>query len=93
MTSVLYLKLGLVFCNNMDHVLDINRKTALDFTKKARQFLNLPKSLFECDIKRCNPKLYKGPKGQAAIRRAKKGLALIKKADSNLHKLCNLLEL
>lgn len=76
----------------MEHVLDVNRKTALTFTKKAREFLNLPRSLFECDVKKCNPKLYCGRKGKATIRRAKKALVIIKRADVNLSKLCRLLE-
>lgn len=76
---------------NMEHVLDINRKTALTFVKKAREFLSLPRSLFECDVKMCNPKLYHGRKGKASIRRAKKGLVVIKRADQNLARLCKLL--
>ena len=76
----------------MQHVLDINRKTALDFTKKARQFLNLPRQLFECDIKRCNPKLYSGSRGTSAVKRAKKALTIIKRAEQSLTKLTKLLE-
>jgi len=76
----------------MQHVLDVNRDTALQFTKKARQFLNLPKSLFECDVKKCNPKLYTGRKGLACIKRAKKALVIIKRADQNLGKLVKLLD-
>ena len=78
---------------SMQHTLDINRKTALEFTKKARQFLNLPRSLFACDVKMCNPKLYHGKKGKATIKRAKKALVIIKRADSNLARLCKLLEI
>jgi hypothetical protein len=76
----------------MEHALDINRQTALAFTKKARQFLNLPRSLFECDVKKCNPKLYTGRRGAATIKRGKKALTIIKRADQNLAKLMKLLE-
>jgi len=74
------------------NVLDINRQTALSFTKKAREFLNLPKSLFECDVKQCNPKLYHGSKGKAAIKRAKKALTIIREIEQKLKRLCKILE-
>lgn len=76
----------------MKHVLDINRQTTLSFVKKARQFLNLPRNLFECDIEKCNPELYKGSRGASAVRRAKKGLEIVDRVDGDLKKLCALLE-
>jgi hypothetical protein len=76
----------------MEHVLDINKRTALTFTKKAKSFINLPRNLFECDVKKCNPELYKGRRGKATIRRARKALVIIKRIELNLDKLCKLLE-
>lgn len=76
----------------MQHSLDINRKTILVFVQKAQGFLNLPRSLFECDVKQCNPKLYQGARGRAAIKRAKKALVIIKRIDKDLIKLCKILK-
>ena len=76
----------------MQHVLDINRKTAHDFAKKAKQFINLPRQLFECDMKKCNPNLYKGTRGKAAIRRAKKALVITKSLEKDLDRLIKILE-
>lgn len=73
-------------------ILEINRKTASGFVKKSRSFLNLPRSLFECDVQQCNPDLYKGKRGKAAVERARKALTLAKKADRILEQLCTLLE-
>lgn len=75
----------------MKHVLDVNRHTALEFVKKAQQFLNLPQKLFECDVDMCNPKLYTGPKGKSAIRRSKKALVIMKRVNRDVSKLRKLL--
>ena len=75
----------------MQHVLDVNRHTSLEFVKKAQQFINLPKSLFECDVQKCNPKIYSGPRGKAAIRRAKKALVIVRRIEKDLEKLKKLL--
>lgn len=74
-----------------DQILDTNCRTKIEFLKKAQEFLNLPKSLFECDVERRNPDLYKGPKGVATIRRSKKAIVLMKGIEKNLNKIINLL--
>lgn len=76
----------------MKHTLDINRDTSLGFVKKAHQFLELPKKLCECDIKKCNPDLYKGKKGVIAIARSKKALVVIKRIEVDLNKLKKILK-
>lgn len=68
----------------MSKTLDINRQTAATFVGKAQEFLKLPYQLWDCDIKQCNPKLYKGVKGKAAITRAKKGLILLERINKDL---------
>ena len=48
--------------------------------------------LCECDIKKCNPDLYKGKKGVIAIARSKKALAVIKRIEIDLNKLKKILK-
>lgn len=74
------------------NVLEINRRTILHFVRNAQRFLNLPKTLFECDVNQCNPALYVGVEGKIAIKRAKKGLAIIHKTNKMLTQLGTLLE-
>jgi hypothetical protein len=74
------------------HVLDVNRTTALAFIKKAKLFLNLPRTLFECDVKQCNPRLYVGSKGAATVKRAVRGLVILGQVDKELNKLCKILK-
>lgn len=76
----------------MEHTLDINRKTILSFVEKSGHFLNLPRKLFECDVAKCNPSLYRGKKGIAAIKRAKKGLIIVARIEKDLAKLRKILK-
>ena len=74
------------------HQLDVNKHAALTFVKKAEQFLLFPRKLWECDVKKCEPSLYYGNRGGAAVRRAKKALVLLRKAELNLLKIKKLLK-
>lgn len=76
----------------MEHPLDINRKASHTFVVRAKQFLNFPRSLMECDIQKCDPKLYANRKGAAARKRAKKGLVIIRRLNRDLDKLIKLLK-
>jgi hypothetical protein len=75
----------------MEHVLDTNRRIAAVFVSKALEFINLPISLFECDIKKCNPDLYKGLRGKTVIRRSRKSLAILKRVKKDLNKVHRIL--
>ena len=75
----------------MKHALDINKQTALSFVRKAQEFLGLPRKLWQCDIDRCNPNLYKGALGKAAIKRARAGSKILKRVDADIKKIIKLL--
>lgn len=72
--------------------LKVNRHVLLSFFKKAEQFLLLPRQLLECDIKKCNPKLYNGEAGRVAISRAKKILPILTRINLDLEKIKKILK-
>ena len=68
-------------------IIDTNNKIVLDFTKKAQQFLGLPRSILEAQAEQKNPDLYQDAYGKKAVSKAKQSLKLLKRVERELQKL------